>query len=128
MQYLNANSGWANAYTAATSTNFYFEVAAAPHIESPAPANSNGSTPGQPQQSPLYGALDRFAQFFIAPLFDPSTLDRELRAVDSENKNNLQSDSRRLLQVWKSLSNLDHHYCRFSTGNLETLRDKPKER
>jgi insulysin len=127
MQYLNANSGWANAYTAATSTNFYFEVAAASHIKSP-PANSNGSTPSLPQQSPLYGALDRFAQFFIAPLFDPSTLDRELMAVDSENKNNLQSDSRRLLQVGKSLSNPDHHYCRFSTGNLETLRDEPKQR
>ncbi|KAI9770841.1 MAG: Insulinase (Peptidase M16) [Geoglossum umbratile] len=128
MQYLNANSGWANAYTASTSTNFYFEVAAAPDIKSPTLEDSDNSTPDQLEQSPLYGSLDRFAQFFIAPLFDPSTLDRELRAVDSENKNNLQSDSRRLLQVGKSLSNPDHHYCRFSTGNLETLRDNPKER
>ncbi|KAH0555669.1 hypothetical protein GP486_006386 [Trichoglossum hirsutum] len=127
LQYLNANSGWANAYTAATSTNFYFEVAAAPHVEVSATLDSNSNTSGH-SQSPLYGALDRFAQFFIAPLFDASTLDRELRAVDSENKNNLQSDSRRLLQVGKSLSNPDHHYCRFSTGNLETLRDNPKER
>ncbi|KAI9774121.1 MAG: Insulinase (Peptidase M16) [Geoglossum simile] len=128
LQYLNANSGWANAYTAATSTNFYFEVAAAPHIKTPTPENSISSSPDQPQKSPLYGALDRFSQFFIAPLFDPSTLDRELMAVDSENKNNLQSDSRRLIQVGKSLSNPEHHYCRFATGNLETLRDEPKER
>ena len=80
------------------------------------------------KKSPLHGALDRFSQFFIAPLFLPSTLDRELKAVDSENKKNLQSDSWRLNQLSKSLSNPSHPFCHFSTGNLETLRDKPKER
>ena len=80
------------------------------------------------QESPLHGALDRFAQFFIAPLFLDSTLDRELKAVDSENKKNLQSDNWRLNQLSKSLSNPAHPYCHFSTGNLETLRDLPKER
>ena len=77
---------------------------------------------------PLHGALDRFAQFFIAPLFLSSTLDRELRAVDSENKKNLQSDVWRLNQLDKSLSNSKHPYHHFSTGNLETLRDRPKSR
>ncbi len=81
-----------------------------------------------PNTSPLYGALDRFAQFFIAPLFLPSTLDRELKAVDSENKKNLQSDNWRLAQLSKSLSNPKHPYHRFSTGNLETLRDEPRKR
>jgi insulysin len=59
------------------------------------------STPGASHGSlvpPLYGALDRFAQFFIALLFLKSTLDRELQAVDSENKKNLQSDRRCLTQ------------------------------
>lgn len=78
--------------------------------------------------SPLYGALDRFAQFFIAPLFLSSTLDRELKAVDSENKKNLQSDNWRLNQLNKSLSNPKHPYHHFSTGNLETLRDEPRKR
>lgn len=77
---------------------------------------------------PLYGALDRFAQFFISPLFDPSTLDRELRAVDSENKKNLQSDTWRLIQLNKSLSNPKHPFHHFSTGNLQTLRDDPQQR
>jgi insulysin len=31
----------------------------------------------------LDGALDRFAQFFISPLFKPDANDRELKAVDS---------------------------------------------
>lgn len=79
-------------------------------------------------KGPLYGALDRFAQFFIKPLFLESTLDRELRAVDSENKKNLQSDVWRLSQLQKSLSNPKHPYHHFSTGNLQTLRDGPEKR
>jgi insulysin len=76
-------------------------------------------------ESPLYGALDRFAQFFVKPLFLEDTLDRELRAVDSENKKNLQSDNWRLHQLNKTLSNPAHPFCHFSTGNYETLHDQP---
>jgi insulysin len=72
--------------------------------------------------------LDRFAQFFIDPLFLSSTLDRELRAVDSENKKNLQSDQWRLHQLEKSLSNPNHPYCHFSTGNFEVLKTQPEAR
>lgn len=76
----------------------------------------------------MYGALDRFAQFFIDPLFLEETLDRELRAVDSENKKNLQNDTWRLQQLSESLSNPKHPYNHFSTGNLQTLRDEPLAR
>jgi insulysin len=86
-------------------------------------AETNGLTRG-----PFWGALDRFAQFFVEPLFLASTLDRELRAVDSENKKNLQSDVWRLSQLGKSLSNPKHPYHHFSTGNLQTLRDEPEKR
>jgi insulysin len=34
----------------------------------------------------LEGALDRFAQFFVSPLFDESCVEREMRAVDSEHQ------------------------------------------
>ncbi|KAI9883166.1 MAG: Methyltransferase-like protein 7B [Watsoniomyces obsoletus] len=112
-QYLTTHSGYSNAYTASTSTNYFFEVGA--------------TTEGQ-ERSPFYGALDRFAQFFIGPLFLASSLDRELQAVDSENKKNLQSDVWRLHQLSKSTANPKHPYCHFSTGNLETLRDLPKAR
>lgn len=64
----------------------------------------------------------------MKPLFLESTLDRELRAVDSENKKNLQSDVWRLSQLSKSLSNPKHPYHHFSTGNLQTLRDEPEKR
>ena len=77
---------------------------------------------------PLYGALDRFAQFFVKPLFLEDTLDRELNAVNSENKKNLQSDVWRLSQLAKSLSNPKHPYHHFSTGNLQTLKEEPEKR
>jgi len=114
-QYLSAHSGSSNAYTGATSTNYYFEVAA-----------KKAEDAAATEPSPLYGALDRFAQFFICPLFLASTVDRELRAVDSENKKNLQSDQWRLHQLDKSLSNPQHPYCHFSTGNLEVLQTEPE--
>jgi insulysin len=116
-QYLSANSGSSNAYTGATSTNYYFEVSAKP---------SNDEEPTASNPSPLYGALDRFAQFFIEPLFLENTLDRELQAVDSENKKNLQSDQWRLHQLEKSMANPKHPFHKFSTGNLDVLKTDPE--
>ncbi|KAJ5104328.1 hypothetical protein NUU61_001675 [Penicillium alfredii] len=145
-QYLASHSGSSNAYTAATETNYFFEVSATgdsgdqnPSGQSTPTESTNGtngtngtvgdsSTSSSDGKSPLYGALDRFAQFFVSPLFLESTLDRELRAVDSENKKNLQSDLWRLMQLNKSLSNPAHPYHHFSTGNLQTLKDDPQKR
>ncbi|KAK6202850.1 Metalloenzyme, LuxS/M16 peptidase-like protein [Scheffersomyces amazonensis] len=101
--YLSKHSGHSNAYTAAEHTNYYFQV---------------GS-------DYLEGALDRFAQFFISPLFSVSCKDREINAVDSENKKNLQSDNWRLYQLDKSNSNPNHPYNGFSTGNFQTLHIEP---
>ncbi len=118
-QYLSANSGSSNAYTLPTNTNYYFDVSAKPNDDGVASATN---------PSPLYGALDRFAQFFVEPLFLESTLDRELRAVDSENKKNLQNDQWRLHQLEKSLANPSHPYCHFATGNLDVLKIQPESR
>ena len=134
--YLSSNSGHSNAYTAATQTNYFFECAASHESNDDVPNGgvngvANGTTGpavNGTSRGPLYGALDRFAQFFVKPLFLETTLDRELRAVDSENKKNLQSDAWRLSQLAKSLSNPRHPYHHFSTGNLQTLRDDPEKR
>lgn len=104
--YLAKYSGHSNAYTAAEHTNYYFEVDSG-HLE---------------------GALDRFAQFFISPLFSRSCKDREIKAVDSENKKNLQNDLWRMYQLDKLNSNPKHPYNGFSTGNYHTLQDEPAER
>jgi insulysin len=127
-QFLAAHSGHSNAYTAATSTNYYFELAASSTSSDSGASTPNGAQeklPASKEDSPLWGALDRFGQFFISPLFLEDTVDRELKAVDSENKKNLQSDTWRLHQLNKSLSNPKHPYCHFSTGSFKTLHDDP---
>jgi len=125
-RYLTAHSGHSNAFTASTSTNYYFEVAAQTNQDQK--TESTPQTNGNHSTSPLYGALDRFAQFFVEPLFLEETLDRELRAVDSENKKNLQDDMWRLMQLGRTLSNPKHPNNHFATGNLQTLRDEPLAR
>lgn len=106
LSYLSKHSGHSNAYTAAEHTNYYFEVSS----------------------DYLEGALDRFSQFFISPLFSQSCKDREIKAVDSENKKNLQSDMWRMYQLDKLTSNPDHPYNGFSTGNYTTLHEEPVSR
>lgn len=101
--YLAEHSGSSNAYTASEETNYFFDVGHE-HLE---------------------GAFDRFCQFFVAPLFAASAKNREIQAVDSENKKNLQNDMWRLYQLERSLSNPEHPYNRFSTGNYETLHTDP---
>lgn len=61
-------------------------------------------------------------------MFLEDTLDRELRAVDSENKKNLQSDQWRMFQLNRALSNKKHPYHNFATGNYQTLHDDPLAR
>ncbi|KAG7660809.1 STE23 [[Candida] subhashii] len=101
--YLSKHSGHSNAYTSSEHTNYYFQLSS----------------------DYLEGALDRFAQFFICPLFSNSCKDREINAVDSENKKNLQNDDWRLHQLDKSNSNPNHPYNGFSTGNYQTLHVEP---
>lgn len=103
--YLAKHLGYSNAFTAAEHTNYYFQVGA----------------------NYLQGALDRFAQFFIGPLFSNSCKDREINAVDSENKKNLQNDLWRLHQLDKLNLNPKHPYNGFSTGNYDTLGAEPKK-
>jgi insulysin len=104
-EYLAKHSGASNAYTATTNTNYYFSV-------------------GPPA---LGGALARFAGFFSAPLFAPGCTTRELNAVDSEHKKNLQSDVWRIFQVNKRLSKPGHVWRKFGTGNRDTLEGAARE-
>lgn len=76
----------------------------------------------------LDGAVDRFAQFFLSPLFTQSATDRELDAVHSEHSKNLLTDMRRTYQLTKHLANPNHPLHHFGTGNHLTLRDTPREK
>lgn len=102
--YISQNSGSCNAATYSHMTKYHFHVAS----------------------DKLDGALDRFAQFFIAPLFTPSATDREIKAVNSEYEKNLSSDIWRVRQVKKHLAKPNHPYSKFGSGNKMSLCDTPK--
>eukprot|EP01048_Picozoa_sp_COSAG05_P004387 COSAG05_NODE_233_length_13251_cov_30.223920_4_plen_875_part_00 len=103
-QYLGKHGGMSNAYTSTENTNYYFDV----------------------KQEHFGGALDRFAQFFVAPLFTREATDRELNAIESENSKNLQNDMWRSFQLEKSLSSPGHPFHKFGTGSNQTLIDMPR--
>uniref|UniRef100_A0A8C9F4L4 Insulin-degrading enzyme n=1 Tax=Pavo cristatus TaxID=9049 RepID=A0A8C9F4L4_PAVCR len=96
-QFLSEHAGSSNAFTSGEHTNYYFDVSHE-HLE---------------------GALDRFAQFFLCPLFDESCKDREVNAVDSEHEKNLMNDAWRLFQLEKATGNPNHPFSKFGTGLSE---------
>ncbi len=67
-------------------------------------------------------ALDRFAQFFVAPRFDPDYVEREKESVQSEYQLQSKQDEWRGFAVDKRLFNPAHPTSRFNIGSLETLR------
>ncbi|TBU47821.1 LuxS/MPP-like metallohydrolase [Dichomitus squalens] len=99
--FITANGGAKNGVTGPMSTHYYFSL--------------------NPTQ--LEGGLSRLAAFFYAPLFTESLAAREINAVDSEFKRNLQNDARRLLQLSKHLSVDGHPNRNFGTGNYVSLTD-----
>lgn len=97
--FISSHGGTHNAYTSFEHTNYFFDIGAQ-HLEE---------------------GLDRFAQFFIAPLFNPEFVPREVNAVDSEYQARIQDDYRRALDVFKELINPEHPLAKFTVGNLSTL-------
>nr|XP_043901577.1 insulin-degrading enzyme isoform X4 [Solea senegalensis] len=104
-QFLSEHAGSSNAFTSGEHTNYFFDVSHE-HLE---------------------GALDRFAQFFLCPLFDESCKDREVNAVDSEHEKNLMNDAWRLFQLEKATGNPNHPFSKFGTGNKLTLETRPSK-
>ncbi|WP_114765259.1 insulinase family protein [Vibrio rhodolitus] len=100
--YISQHGGMNNAWTGTEHTCFFFDV----------------------DNNAFANALERFSQFFTAPLFNAEALDKERQAVDSEYKMKLNDDSRRLYQVHKEVINPLHPFAKFSVGNLETLGDR----
>ncbi|CAH0533994.1 Protease 3 [Vibrio stylophorae] len=101
-KFINRHGGNNNAWTGTEHTCFFFDV-----------------QPGMAFDE----ALDRFSQFFIAPLFIPELVEKERQSVESEYQLKKQDDVRRLMQVQKQTINPDHPFAKFSVGNAETLAD-----
>ncbi len=100
--FISQHGGSNNAWTGTEHTCFFFDVL----------------------PNAFAKALDRFSQFFIAPLFNAEALDKERQAVDSEYKLKIKDESRRLYQVQKETINPQHPFSKFSVGNQHTLGDR----
>jgi len=99
--FISDHGGSHNAYTSLERTTYFFDIDA-PHLEA---------------------ALDRFAQFFIAPRFDPQYVERERQAVDAEYRLKLRDDGRRQGDVLAEVVDPAHPLAKFSVGNAQTLAD-----
>ncbi len=98
-EFIAANGGSSNAYTASDHTNYFFDVRPEGFSE----------------------ALDRFAHFFINPIISAEYADREKNAVHSEYQMQIRDDGWRANQVTRQALNPAHPARRFYIGSLETL-------
>lgn len=101
-EYIAGHGGSHNAYTAYENTNYYFDI----------------------DPAYLEPALDRFSQFFIAPLMSAEYIDRERNAVNSEYQSGLEDDGRRGYSALKAIVNQRHPLAQFSVGSLNTLQNQ----
>ena len=100
--FISQYGGSNNAWTATEHTCFFFDI----------------------HHSHFKEALDRFSQFFIAPLLSEDFVNKERKNIDAEFKLKLKDDIRRLYDVHKETINPDHPFSKFSVGNTETLSDR----
>ena len=103
--FISQHGGYSNAFTTNDYTTYMFSV-------------DNNAFPE---------ALDRFANFFKEPLFNPSGVSRELNAIDQEFAKNYENDDVREIMVMKELENSKHPNHRFTMGNSSTLRSVSQE-
>lgn len=131
--FVSKNGGSANAYTDMEDTNYFFSISPLDHnnneddeyvddfeIDDEEDDELEDETAGGVSTA-LSGALDRFAQFFISPLFSEDAVERELRAIDSEHLNAFTSDSWRTYLLLKSSCDQSHPFSKFGCGNYDTL-------
>ena len=60
-------------------------------------------------------------------MFDSTSIEKEIYAVDYENQKNLQMDNWRINQLDRFTSFEGHPYSKFGTGNLNTLKIQPEK-
>ena len=103
--FISNHGGSHNAMTMFRDTNFFFDI------------NADSLAP----------ALDRFAQQFTAPLFNPEYVSREKHAVASEYQTKRKLDSLRYYSAYRRALNPNHPLSHFAVGNLKTLADRPND-
>ena len=103
--FIAQHGGSRNAYTANEHTNYFFEI----------------------ENASLEPMLDRFSQFFTAPLFNSEFVEREKNAVNSEYLGKIKNENRRFTAAIQQGFNPKSPYAKFSVGSLKTLKDRENQ-
>lgn len=104
-KYVSAFGGSTNAFTQSEATTYYFEI-----------------TSGGFQE-----ALDRFAQFFISPIFTEELMKDEVTAIDGELHRNLNNGGWRLRFLLEIVSDPKSPLSKFNTGSKDSLVTLPEK-
>lgn len=99
------HGGSRNAFTASEHTNYFFDI----------------------ENASFEPMLDRFSQFFSAPLFNTEFVEREKNAVNSEYLGKIKTENRRFYAAMQQAFNPKSPYANFTVGSLETLADRDKK-
>ena len=99
-KFISENGGYSNAYTDKFETVYYFTI----------------------YNNKLEEAMDMFSRFFIDPLFNIDSVNREINAIESEHSKNINNDYSRIFHLVGLISNENSMINKFSTGNLNTLK------
>lgn len=102
-KFLEENGGGGNAFTASTLTNYQLQI---------------------PNEQ-LDPALDRFSDYFKAPLFNKEYSDKEISAVHNEWSMGRDQDGRIVHFLGGLTANPGHPAALLGVGNRETLQDQP---
>lgn len=97
-EYINEHGGSTNAYTEAIHTCYFFSI----------------------DSEFLPDAIDIFGHFFIDPLFEPSAVQKEINAIDSEYHKDMNLEGFKYIHLLKTLSK-NHPFHNFDIGSKETL-------
>lgn len=104
-QFISSNGGQNNAYTDMDHTNYMVSI----------------------QNKAFEPLLDRFSDYFKAPLLSPEYIDKERHAVHSEWSMKGIYDGVILGHLNGLTLNPQHPVANFTWGNLATLTDQPKQ-
>ena len=103
--YLASNGGRYNAYTTTDHTNYHFQIL----------------------PEAMKGALERFSDRFINPLFPSEYVKKEVNAVNSEHQMGMMNDNRREMRISQLFVRDGHPFGKFGVGNSETLGEVTRD-
>ena len=104
---IKKNNGSFNAYTSGDETNYHFSSS----------------------MNSFESILEVWSRFFIDPLLDPQSQQKEINAVQSEFDISTANPSYMIHYMTQNeLANQDSLFSKFSCGNIQYLQDYPQKK